>query len=237
MATSHGSKARIYANGYDLTTYFRSLSTPTTVDVAEASTFGVDSKKYVPGLRDATLSADGLFDGAEDAADQVLNAALGQAHSIWTYLPAGDGLGNLGTGFDGIETTYEIESPVDDVVATTAEAQSSTGRELLRVLHVLQAETASGNGTGVDNAAATTRGGAAFLQATTPGATGVTVRVQHSVDNTTWVDLVAFTAVASPGRNAQRIAVVGTVNRYLRAAWTNVGAGASPSFHVGFARR
>jgi hypothetical protein len=60
-------------------------------------------------------------------------------------------------------------------------------------------------------------GAQGYLQVTGFTGTSVTVTVQHSADNSTWADLIAFTAVtAAPA--AQRVAVSNTttVDRYLR---------------------
>ncbi len=236
MAPSHGSKAKAYANGYDLSGFFTAISSAGTADTAETSTLGKTSKTYIPGLKDATLSAEGLFDGDADAVDQVLAAALGADAVVWLHLPAGDGLGKPAKGFLAIETSYEVESPVDDVVSVTAEAQSTVGREHGIVLHALASESATGNGTSVDNSASSANGGSAYILATSAGVTSVTGKIQHSADNSSWADLVTMTAIASTGRSAERKIVTGTVNRYLRAVWTNGASAATPPFILAFAR-
>ena len=83
----------------------------------------------------------------------------------------------------------------------------------------------------------TSNGGVAYLNVT--GVTGtspnIVVKVQHSTNNSTWVDLATFTAATAIG--AQRIPVSGTVNRYLRTLWTVTGTTPSLTFTASFARR
>ena len=240
MAFSHGKSAVIYTNGYNLTGYLKQFSASGSADVAETTVFGAQSKSYIAGQKDASLSAEGLFDGSADAVDQVLNAALGaSSDSIWTWFPAGAAaVGDDGYGFSAIETGYEISSPVGDVVSVTAEAQSNTGLERVDLLHVLAARTVDGTGTALDNTASSSNGAAAYLQVTAAAGTtpSITVKVQHSSDNVAWTDLITFDAVTAANK-AQRKAVTGTVNRYVRVTWTITGTSPSFTFAVAVNRK
>lgn len=63
-----------------------------------------------------------------------------------------------------------------------------------------------------------------------------TIKIQHSVDNSVWADLITFTqATAAGGAVSESLAVTGTVNRYLQITWTEDVAG-SITFAVTFAR-
>jgi len=236
MAFSHGSKARLYVGGYDLTGFFKQASMPVEIDTAETTVFNKTSKCFIPGLMTATLGAEGLFDGGVDAVDQVITAALQQPSTIVAWLPAGDGFGKVANCMDAIETKYEPDTSVDDVAQLSLEAQSNVGVERCLVLHDLKAESANGQGTGLDNGAATTFGGAGYVIATTPAANAPVVKIQHSADNVTYADLLTFNPLAA-GRFQQRqeVAAGVTINRYIRALWTT--AGACPPFFVAFWRR
>lgn len=217
MTFASGVDTLLLINGFDLTAYFKNSNAAGTADTYDTTTYGKRSKVYIPGLVDATMTAEGLFDIAVAGPDTILAAALAAATSpIWTRFPFGDTRGYRGTGIQGVENRYEITAPHDGVVAVTAAVQSAVGPEGIISLHALAAD-ASGttNGTSLDNAAATTNGGVAYLQVTAEAATTATIKVQHSADNSAWVDLVTFVAVTA-ANNYQRIAVTGTVNRYLR---------------------
>ncbi len=224
MAFSHGSASRVYANGYDLSAYLNNITMGATADAAETTTFGAGAKMYIPGPEDGTVSAEGYFDGAADAVDQVLSEAM-PAIAVWTWLPAGDGLGNVSKSAVTVNTTYETESPADDATTISAEGQATgTGIERGLVAHPLQARTAAGNGSALDNGTSTARGGAAYLHVTAmSGFTSVTVTVQHSADNVTYANLATFSDMTQ--RGAQRVAINGTINRYVRVIWTVAGSG------------
>ena len=88
------------------------------------------------------------------------------------------------------------------------------------------------------NGASSTNGGGPFAIATTvSGSTPVaTVKIQHSSDNVTYVDLVTFTNFSAVGSQMSTVADGTTVNRYLRVNYTI--SGSTPSFDlvVGFGR-
>ena len=238
MSFVHGSEGRVYANGFDLSAFLKSVSSSHEIEAHESTTFGATAKTYMPGLEDATLSAEGLFSGAAGATDAVLFAALrGRSPVVWNWLPSGDVDGGFGYGLLALETSYEIETPVDDLVSVSAEAQSNVGRERVQIIHPLTARAATGEGTSRDNAALTSAGGVGYLQVTTVtgGSPSITVKIQHSVDAAAWVDLITFNAVTA-SNNAQRIIVANTVNRHIRAIWTITGTSPSFTFFTAFGR-
>jgi hypothetical protein len=235
VAFEHGSKAQVLVNGYDLSPFLRSFSSPASVEAVEVTTFGATAKSYIPGLLDATLTAEGLFDGAAQAVDEILAAALGKKDSIWNWYPQGGEVGKRGYGFAAIETSYEVETPVDGVAAVSVEAQSSVGREPVVVLHELREEAIDGSGTIIDNGAATNNGGVGYLHvAQITGS--VLVTIEHSSDNfvADVLPLITFTLV-NASRKAERVAVSGTVKRYVRVKWDITGGPAT--FHVAFGRK
>lgn len=234
MAASHGKNAKVFANGYELSGYLKSAGITKTADVAESSALGDSAKTYVAGMKDATFAGEGMFDGAADAVDQVLAAALGTDGSELVYLPVGDTLGTFGYGMQSTQTSYSATSPVDDVVSISVEAQSSTGGERLITHHALAARANTANGTSVDGAAATTAGGVGYLQATVIGGTPTgTIKLQDSADDSTFADIITFTDVTA-ARASQRVEIAGTVRRYTRATWAV--SGGTVTFWAGLGR-
>lgn len=235
MPPVHGSLAKAYVNGYDLSTYLTELGVEVMQDVAETSTLGTAAKTYIPGLQDATLSGAGIFDAAANAEDPVLAAAFGVnlAASGWIVAPVGDAFGSPAYGFAAHQTKYSPQAQVDDAVKFGVEAQSTTGKERLLILEPLTAITAGGNAASIDNAAASAAGGVAYFQVHAFVGTTLTLKVQSSPDNSVWTDLVTATVVTA-GRKYERIAVAGSVPRYLRALWTATVT--SASIFVGFGR-
>jgi hypothetical protein len=243
MAPVHGKNTRVYANGYDLTLFLRKLTPVGTVETADASTFGRQSKVKVAGQKDAKLTAEGLFSHANITAadvDDVLSAALGVENVLWLYGPAGDAIGARAVGLVAIESSYEVSSDVGDVVSVKAEAEASSGNGLEAGVFLFSGSAPIGvttQGASHDAGALTSNGAVAHLQFpdVAGAAPSVTVKVQHSADNVTFADLATFTAVAADF-NAQRIQVAGTVNRYTRAVVTFGGTTTAATVAVALAR-
>jgi hypothetical protein len=88
--------------------------------------------------------------------------------------------------------------------------------------------------------ASSPNGGAGYLQVgalTLGGYTNLVVKIRHSTNNSSFTDLITFTAVTS-AYTGQRVAVAGAVNRYLATshACTGSGSGMSADVMVGFCR-
>ena len=100
--------------------------------------------------------------------------------------------------------------------------------------------TAGTGGTAVR--AWTKNGGAGYLSCSAislGGWTNLGVKVQHSSDNASFVDLLSFTAItAAPFAERKEVVAGTTVNRYLAALWAFAGGGAAhtATFTVGFVR-
>lgn len=234
---THGKNAKVFANGHDLSAYFSTITTAGSADTAEVTTFGKSSKAYIPGTKDATLSAEGYFAGGTDDVDERLAAQIGEV-AVWTAVFSADVLGARGYGLHTVDTTYEIGAEVGGAVSVSAEGQSTVGMEPVVVLNPLSAKTATATGTQVDNGASTTNGLAAYLHVTAASGTTPTlvVKVQHSADASTWADLVTFTTMDA-AHDYERATATGTINRYLRADWTVAGTNPSFTFHLSAARQ
>lgn len=232
----HGKNAKIYANGYDLTTYLDSVDSPGTNDVAEISTFNAVQKAYIAGLEDATLSMEGFWDGDASAAETALSTALGNT-AIITWYPAGDTVTYRGFGMDADVTARSIRSTLDGASRISAAAQSSSGLEAIISLHTLGTEySAAYTGTAYDYSAASTSGGSAYLQVVSATTTAA-VSIRHSPYSSFSADdteLCAFTAVTG-GRTAQRVAFTGTVKQYVRV-YANITASETITFNTGINR-
>lgn len=241
MATV-GTSCRVLCNGHDLSRFLREASASVEVDALDSTTFGDTKREYTPGLRDGSLSAGGLHDSDTDSPvveniDAVVNAAVRTSGSLVTVFPAGASVGSRGFGQEGVQTSFEVEAPLDELVACTFESTGKT--EPVVALHdaFATAESADDDGTSVDNGSATSNGAVGYLHVidvagTTPE---VTVKVQHSADDVTYADLITFSAVDTDFA-AQRVEVAGTVNRYLRATWALTGTGPSAKFVVAAGR-
>jgi hypothetical protein len=245
----HGKGTQILLNQYDLSQYFNSVDSSQSIETADTTGFGSSAKSYITGLSDATLSLSGMFEQSASGSDAVLQTALGAAVTpIITIIQGSGVIGNVATLAKAHETSYSISTPVGDVVSISVDFNASTDTTSnltygLRNGKILTtggsiAFGALGGLTSVDNAASSSAGGVANLHVTANTITGgaTTIKVQSSADNSTWADLVTFTAVTASTLAVQQTAVSGSVPRYLRAFASTAGTAGSITFNVGFAR-
>jgi hypothetical protein len=241
----HGKNTIVMFDQYDLSTYFNMATTSAMAEPVDTTTFGSANKTYAVGMKDATVSFEGLWDGSTDAVDEVLSAAVtATADKVITVGSEGAAIGRRAKLINSIESSYEIKAAVADMVTISAEVQASgikgglDGGVLLAAQQTVSSVTAN---TSVDNAASSANGGVAHLHVTTNSRDGAaTIKVQHSANNSTWADLVVFTATTSSTTTSQRVEVAAgtTVNRYIRANVSAIaGSTGSVTITVGFARR
>lgn len=128
MAFTHG-KSAYFALGSagdestetDLSSYLNETGFPQAVETAETTTFGKDSKTYVIGLKDTTISLSGLHD---PTLDDQLTSALGNETALdFTYSPEGNASGDVTYSGSAFITNYEVSAPVGDVVSISVDLQ------------------------------------------------------------------------------------------------------------------
>lgn len=243
MAFVHGKSTVVLCNSANMSPYLKEVSSNQGVEMSDVTAFGTTgTKAYLPGLKDGKVSASGMFDGTiYIGSDAVFQSILGSSTVVeLSVFPDTDAIGKRGFIAECWETSYNLSSPVADVVQASAEFQASGGVDYAVSLQALSAQTATGNGTAVDNTTSTTNGGVAMLHVTANTQNSTTiVKIQHSVDNTTWTDLgSAFTTVPATTTTSERIVIASgtTVNRYLRVVRTIAGTG-SITYQTSFARK
>jgi hypothetical protein len=129
MSTSHGSKATISFGTaaapnavQPMEQFANAFSATFDRDTGETTTMGLGSKKYVPGLKDATVPYEGPFD---TDADVVMWPLYDQGVIVdFEYAPAGRGVVGSplysGTMF---VTSYEVSSDANDPNTMSGEFQ------------------------------------------------------------------------------------------------------------------
>jgi hypothetical protein len=215
------------------------------VDTVETTTFGSTNRTYKLGQKDGTFSVEGLWAGDTSGVDEVLTAAVAATTpKIITLGIEGGTIGRRAVLLYTNETSYEVKSAIADLVTISAEANvtgTTGGIDYGVLLATSQVVTATVNNTSVDNAVSSANGGVAHLHVPTNSRNGaVTVKVQHSANNSTWADLVTFTATTNGVITSERTEVAAgtTVNRYTRAQVSTItGSTGSVTITVGFARR
>lgn len=236
------SSAFLYVDGYDLLgAKVKNLSYKVEAIQEDTTGLGDTTKSKTPvGVSVLTVNqAGGFFDtssnGAHTALVTVASSPQGTRRVI-TFGFSGGALGEPFVGAEGIyESSYEVVGKINDL--TKANPSYSVYGQIDRgvILHAMAAETADGNGTSVDNAAASTNGGAAFLQVKAfSGLTSAVITVEDSANNSAFATIATFTTVTS-APTAERVAINGTIRRYTRAVVDVTGTG-SITFLVGLAR-
>jgi len=242
MATfRHGKNTKIYVDEYDFSAYFNDASSSTSVDTAETSAFGTDAKTYIAGHTDGTISLGGMFEGtASTGTDQHFASSLAGAEQLVILATEGHAVGRRAVMMKSENTSYETSSPIGDVVQASVEFQADKGLGHGVILSSGSSLTATGNGTGVDNGASSADGGYGYLSVPVNTRNGnITVKVQHSADDSTYADLATFTVVSGTTLTSERVEVATgtTVNRYLRVNYTVAGSTGAATPVVAFTRR
>jgi hypothetical protein len=224
VTTSHGSNTDVLANGYVLSEFLKSMSFSGERDAAESTTFKKKSKVYTPGLKDSSMSCEGVYDGEADAVDEVLNAALlTSLTGLVSYIPQGrEVVGNRVYSLDFIESSYEVNTEIGDVAQVSAEFTAGDSGRFTRgfVARPYGVAAAPGNSAPIDGGAAT-NAGASLVVHTTVSA-NLVLKLQDSADGVTFADLAGSLTFAN-GRGSKRLVVPGTIRRYTRVLWTGTG--------------
>lgn len=218
-----GSGQVVLLHGYSIGIDLTELAIETRAEPQDVTTLtAAGVRKRQPGLWDGTVELGGLLDDVANQAFDRFKAHVGSdTAQVVTVVPRSDAVGQWAAALDALKTVLAAPvTRVGEIVGLRTGLVTNGQLRWGRILHALTAETATGNSASVDNAASSANGGRAYLHVTAfSGFTNITVKVQQSVDNAVWTDLVTF--AAATGVTAESpAAVTGTVNRYLRALWT-----------------
>lgn len=231
MAAKPGYKARVLNGDFSLSAKVHDANNAFVVEMLDVTTFADDGvKRFIPGLNTSTFSLDGYVD-----ADVYTDSAAWTDKQPVTYGPQGIALGSPVLMVDGYRTSFEIGTPVAGVAGFTLAGQTDGTTDYGVSLHDLTAETGSSSSTGYDQTvASTTAGGVAHLHVSAfSGFSQVIYTIEDSANNTDWSTIGTFTTVTAA--TSQRLAIAGTVRRYVRVTWAKTGTG-SATFAASFAR-
>lgn len=239
MAKQTGKNAIILIGGYSLSTYASAYSAEQQVSPVEVTGFTDESKNYIPGLATAKMSIDMMWSTEAGTVHAALGAAGGSG--IVTLVPEGYSLGAPSLSMPYLHTTYTPKSAPDariDVGAIDFESYGNNAGVENGVMLAHGTITATTTGTGVDDptgAAVTASCSASLHIWTACAADTYVVKVQHSANNSTWADLLTFSADGSAITSERQSIASGTINRYRRVIATRTGSADNPfGFSVHF---
>lgn len=110
----------------DISDTLNEITLPRSIETAETTAFGDADKTYIVGLGDSTISVSGMFDATVDTHLNGVISALKAgtvASSSFQYGPSGSVSGAPKLTGEALVTSYEIGSPVGDVVSYSLEMQ------------------------------------------------------------------------------------------------------------------
>jgi predicted secreted protein len=126
----HGKNAQFTLGATNLSSTLNEISLPREIETAETTAFGTQDKTYITGLSDSTVSLSGMFDATVDGAINTIitNLKSGSiASASFSYGPSGSAGGAPRFTGNALVTSYEISSPVGDVVTYSLELQVTGG--------------------------------------------------------------------------------------------------------------
>jgi predicted secreted protein len=126
----HGKNAQFTLGATNLSNTLNEITLPREIETAETTTFGRQDKTYITGLSDATVSLSGMYTASIDGAINAIitNLKSGSiASASFTYGPSGSAGGAPRFSGSALVTSYEVSSPVGDVVTYSLELQVTGG--------------------------------------------------------------------------------------------------------------
>jgi len=240
--------ARVYAGGYDLSGYTRSMGPLThEFDTPGATTLSDAVKGYLPNQ---VMISPGTLNGVLDPTTAGLHAIANGAGSVWDVMVAIGMRAEPAAGdpvfmCKSLQTAYSADSA--DLITVNVPFGSWDVNDLPTfrtpwgfLVHTKAARTAVNTATGLDdNAASSALGGYAMFQLFSSNGT-VTLSVQDAATNSdgSFTELLtsgSIDASVTPVGNIVSTATGATVKRYLR--WQLAfGTANTATFAIGFCR-
>jgi hypothetical protein len=241
MSKIAGRWSNIYFAGYDLTG--KSNQYEASVEFAEddMTAFMEECENSIPDIPKAIASLTAFLDAAAGASHAALGTPGGYTAKILNILigaNAAPTVGDMGIGISVDEFKYNTKHQLKNSVLADAAFSGMGGYAPDFNGFVLANSTITNTLTGasVNNGAASANGGVGYLQVLSVLASDTyVIKIQHSTNNSTWVDLISFVLNGS-AIGAERIAVSGNVYQYLRVLATRTGSGQSLKLATLFAR-
>jgi hypothetical protein len=205
MAKQSGLGARFLVGGYDISGDVQAIDTiEGSVALLDTTDITQSAHSRIAGQRDGKMGFTVFMDTAN--AHPVLSALPTTDTLMMALLPS-LAVGGAAACLNAKQVGYDPTRAADGALTMTIEGDGNAyGLEWATALTAgLRTDTTATSGADFDNGAAAPYGAQAYIEVTAFTGTSVTVTVQQSADNSTWITLGAFTAVtAAPA--FQRIA-------------------------------
>jgi hypothetical protein len=228
MAKLKGQHLALLYAGYDLSGRSRSMDATIEYDDIDLTAFQDGAHNSGPALPKFMANAESFFDPALASSHEILKDVGVQGAEQFLALFGQNvavAIGDPALACEADQFSYVVKAAVADYV-TAAWNVLSRGKK--PDLGVVQAHTTITTTTGfdeVDNGAADTDGGTAYLEILTPAASDTyVVKIQHSATTGgPWVDYLTFVLNGS-ARGSERLTSTATLNEFRRALATRTGS-------------
>jgi hypothetical protein len=234
-----GKNGAIYIAWYDLSGYANKFNLKLPRGFEDVTVFQAGGGHlWAPTLHNNSLEFDAFFDQLDtDGLHSVLNSLRtvtgGIVASVCFDITQG---APAVVGHGAFEDDYPIEVPIEGIIKAKGAFKFTDFAPSGYLLQPKATKTANGNGTGVDDLAASTNGAEACLHMFACGGAAAAIIKVQTDDNsgfTTPTDLITFTTLNAAW--SERKAVTGAVERYVRVTWAGTGT-YSISFAVTWCR-
>tara|TARA_R110002020_G_scaffold463716_1_gene683930 strand:- start:1852 stop:2562 length:711 start_codon:yes stop_codon:yes gene_type:complete len=221
MAKTSGLNTRIYVAGYDISGDANSLDgVGYTQNNMITTPINKDANTRIVGMVDGAISVNVFFEATSEHAALLSSNKLPTGDRV-VMVPMGSAIGDAGIGLVAKQSNYDIsQGGTSSPVSASAAFQANGYPPEFGVMLTAHDDTHSSaaSNASVDNSASSSNGGAGYIQAFSLASGTPTVKVEHSANNSSWSDLLTFTA--STAISSQYKTVSGTVNRYIRVTST-----------------
>lgn len=230
----------IYMNGVSLGCALQSLDATATTEALDSTTLCQNARSYAKGMKNGTVSSSGIWDYDQSTLNKIHNvfstAYNAGTENVVTATLAAIAVGADSLLFNATQSSYNVEVPNGQLIMCSADFQATSGINYGKIIFNAAVNNTTTNGTSLDNGASSANGGLFQAQVQNPSELAGSIKLQHSTNNSVWVDLTTLTLTGA-GKKYEGLSaeLTGTVNQYVRAVATATGG--SITFVAAFARR
>ena len=223
MAKQSGLNVRLYVEGNDLSGDANSLTGfGYSQENYDTTTLDLSAMSRIIGRVDSSVGVSAFFDSASTHISAVATANSGKLPAVDqdVLIALDSAIGSDCFAFVAKQSDYNVSGSTGSPI--TVDVNYEVNGNLPDFGKMLTAFTdthssASSNAS-LDNSASSASGGTAYLQVFSLASGTVVFKVEHSTNNASWSTLATFTGAT--GVTAERVAITGTINRYVRLTST-----------------
>ena len=238
MAKESGLNVRLYVEGKDMSGSANALDgAGYSQAMLETTPLNTSAATRITGLADGTLSVNGYFDTSDDAPWAEDSGKLPSSDAV-VLVALSSAVGDPSVGMNAKEGEFNVSRSSGSAISIASSfSGNGMGGEFGEMLTAHDdTHSSAGSGTVVDSGAASTSGGAGYVQVISLGSGSVVVNLQESTSSGgSYSNFMTFSTVAAAAApSAERLTMEGTVQRYIKV--TTTGTFSNAKIAVAFAR-